>query len=481
MSEVMYTAAEVISDRYRYCMVARYHSGDENGNSKAKFAKFKLSEEAKTAGYVDVWLEYEKSVTVKESSSDVRCSDKPACVFMERKHSGDENANTSYQISRVVASKIREDGSTMLHPCITKNISEVTSSNESKAGWVEQGGKVIIGRSHSGDENGRTVTTFGEIYILDDQTGSTYPLKLEDEETQGEQKESASDFYINKKPENAPNQFQVWGADAFGMSIMEHIWVESLSPSDRFCSVGGTTKDHTIQLVDVKAETWAIVNDYRDKGGFRKDNMGIIYLLQGVCHQMSNRCIFPTVGEAVRAKNTKHPVEYAATCLCYGIAGLNYGIWYLVIYLPTKYKYVKGEEVQAQLPEGCKGLDYFDLESAADELLRSTEEFLRKEGVIGEGGNPIAEEQKAWLLWLEKTMKKFGFLEDDGKIRIPEDLTEKTVREIVRTLNEDRPDLLAALKEKIGADKYREFFGTENTKCAIADEEMAIHYYLNKP
>ena len=472
---------ELSRNRYHHCMTARYHEGDENGKSQAKFATYVLSDEARAAGYLDVWLEYEDSVTVKESSSNVMCSQKPACVFMERKHSGDENASTTYQISRVVASRLREDGSTMIHPCIVKNTSVTTNEKESKAGWVEQKGKVIIGRSHSGDENGKTVTTFGEVYILDDRNGNTYPLNLVNEAPTDVQKESNSDFYVDKKPENAPNQFQVWGSKVLGSSAFEHIWVESLSPRDNFRSNGNQDKLYPIQLVDVEAETYSIVNDYRNTGGWGNDAMGIIYAVEGVCHQISNRCILPTVGVSIKAKNVRIPWEYRKTCAYYGIAGKNYDKWYNTVYLASRNKFVKGAQAPAHQAEEGKGLGYFDLESEARELSRSAEMLLRDAGIIGDGEkNPIAEEQREWLIWQEALLKRYGFLEEDGKIRIPENLTEEKVREFCRILNEERPDLMAALKEKIGAEKYREYTGTDETKGAIVDAEMAIRCYLKK-
>ena len=88
-----------------YCMTARYHSGDENGKSSAKFKALVLSDEARNAGYEDVWLVFEEYVFMKESSSSLKCRKNPAVVITGREHEGDENGMTYYQLARVMARK----------------------------------------------------------------------------------------------------------------------------------------------------------------------------------------------------------------------------------------------------------------------------------------------------------------------------------------------------------------------------------------
>ena len=43
--------------KMKHCLTARYHWGDENGKSNAKFSCFALPDEAKKAGYTEVYLE----------------------------------------------------------------------------------------------------------------------------------------------------------------------------------------------------------------------------------------------------------------------------------------------------------------------------------------------------------------------------------------------------------------------------------------
>lgn len=189
----------IASERKEYCISARYHSGDENGKSALKFARIVLSQSAKDAGFADAWLEYARQVTQKESSSDVQCSVSPAEVFTERAHSGDENGSTTYTICRVVAEKIGADGSfSRCDGILTEQ--EAVTKKESKSEWVEVADKVIVGRTHKGDENADTTTTFAKICLKDGD--NLYELELEDITETDSSKESQSDFYIEEADEN---------------------------------------------------------------------------------------------------------------------------------------------------------------------------------------------------------------------------------------------------------------------------------------
>lgn len=189
-----------MADKKTYCIAARYHYGDENGNSAVKFARLALPLEATFAGYVDVWLEYARQVTQKESNSDVQCAESPAEVFTERAHSGDENGKTTYTVYKVVAKKISvESRSQELCDCVLMEKESITKK-ESQSEWVEVADKVIVGRGHSGDENGNTTTTFAKVCIKDGD--NLYELKLRNITESDFCKENQSDFYMDEAYEN---------------------------------------------------------------------------------------------------------------------------------------------------------------------------------------------------------------------------------------------------------------------------------------
>lgn len=201
-----------------YCMTARCHSGDENGQSRARFAALVLSGEAKDAGYEDVWLVFEDYVAMKESSSSLSCRKNPAMVITGREHTRDENARTYYQLARVMARK-KGESREAARTCVADDFVDVTSEKESGAGWVESEGRVMVGRIHTGDENGKTVTTFAKIYIVDDRGGKRYPLGLANVKELDSCKESSSDFYVDSP--DFENTFTAWSAPAFGQNWID--------------------------------------------------------------------------------------------------------------------------------------------------------------------------------------------------------------------------------------------------------------------
>ena len=194
-----YEANEVIvpGDKYRYCMVARYHEGDENGSSQAKFGDLKLSDEARAAGFSEVWLSFTRAVAAKESASKIVCNTSPAEVITRRMHGADENGTTCYELMKVVVSKKLPDGNVTVNcRVIADDPQPVTSQRESSAGWVECPGKVMVGREHYGDQNAQTITRFANIYVVDND-GKKYKLNLSGIKITLIQPEKYADFYVD--------------------------------------------------------------------------------------------------------------------------------------------------------------------------------------------------------------------------------------------------------------------------------------------
>ncbi len=140
-------------------IVARLHSGDENGRSKCKYGRFELSLEAEQLGFGEIVYGERRTVTVKESASDVRCESGE--IIVKRVHTGDENGNTQYTLAQVY---VRISGTQILVPCRTGEITHVTVK-ESSGNCAESAGRSMVARSHKGDENKDTTYGFAKIYV----------------------------------------------------------------------------------------------------------------------------------------------------------------------------------------------------------------------------------------------------------------------------------------------------------------------------
>lgn len=156
-----------------YHLVGRMHSGDENGKTVCKFAKFKFPVELGKGKFEYIKNNYE--IKVKESDSDIILSDGE--VIISRSHSGDENGYTTYKTARVIA--VLDDGRTFpintLYKYDGKDAVQNMSVSESAGELAYIENCSIIGIRHKGDENKETVYKFA-TFVLDTEvkTGSVW-------------------------------------------------------------------------------------------------------------------------------------------------------------------------------------------------------------------------------------------------------------------------------------------------------------------
>ncbi|MEG3135592.1 hypothetical protein SC206_18705 [Rouxiella sp. T17] len=130
-------------------IVSREHTGDENGRTRYKCAT--VSQDGKAFTTKDAqWSE-----SIKESAGTYYQCPESSPVMTGRKHSGDENGNTLYQCSTL----INASGQTVkvTDGKWSENLQENHSSFECPANTV------MIGREHSGDENGNTKYYCGQV------------------------------------------------------------------------------------------------------------------------------------------------------------------------------------------------------------------------------------------------------------------------------------------------------------------------------
>jgi len=143
-------------------MTGRYHKGDENGQTQYEYATLKAIDEEgnPVAGAITV-EDVQWHTAFKESSGNG--FDAPTNrVLVGRKHTGDENGQTQY-----ATAVIKIDGNSI-------TLDEgVTSSyiKESSGIWFKtDSNRILTGRHHSGDENGKTYYISAKVVIVPSNT-----------------------------------------------------------------------------------------------------------------------------------------------------------------------------------------------------------------------------------------------------------------------------------------------------------------------
>lgn len=146
-------------------MTGRHHTGDENGITYYNYSKLYSLEpsiEPAPKGTRIVPDKRMQSESMKESQSSFLCPSN--MVLTGRLHSGDENGNTVYEYASLKA--ISVNGEVIEDADITvQNVTWVEYEKESTGeGYDAPYGKVIVGRRHSGDENGGTAYAIGDVF-----------------------------------------------------------------------------------------------------------------------------------------------------------------------------------------------------------------------------------------------------------------------------------------------------------------------------
>jgi hypothetical protein len=133
-------------------IVARAHNGDENGDTRYKCGTAKQNGQTVTAKDA-AW-----SANIKESDDTAyNCASKtPKQAMTGRQHAGDENGNTKYQCSTPI------DAWNQPMNIITGQWSP--PQKEAGDAYECANNTVMIGRKHTGDENGNTSYLCGQLW-----------------------------------------------------------------------------------------------------------------------------------------------------------------------------------------------------------------------------------------------------------------------------------------------------------------------------
>lgn len=171
-------------------MTGRHHTGDENGYTYYNFSEvcvIQASSEPAPEGTVIVPDKRTFSATQVESASSFLCPNN--CVLTGRMHRGDENGNTTYQYATLKA--ISPKGIVIDGEITVQGITWSKGIKESEGiGFDAPEGKVIVGRSHTGDENGETRYAVGLVYF------NGHPTTIKDYHISAPMKENAGTSFI---------------------------------------------------------------------------------------------------------------------------------------------------------------------------------------------------------------------------------------------------------------------------------------------
>ncbi|WP_329181645.1 hypothetical protein [Streptomyces sp. NBC_01477] len=129
-----------------YVMIGRAHSGDENGGTTYYCARILIDGYQVTVN-PEPWTNGQK-----ESTSSFTAPEDE--VIIGRQHSGDENGNTSYRTAYLTYQG-RE--------LTLQNQHTVGPYRESSSSSTAAAGELMVGRSHSGDENGNTYYQYAAL------------------------------------------------------------------------------------------------------------------------------------------------------------------------------------------------------------------------------------------------------------------------------------------------------------------------------
>lgn len=129
-------------------MTGRQHTGDEHGRTYYEYATLKAVDSSGNCLNLTITVEEPQwSGNIKESAG-TEFKAPSGRVIVGRKHTGDENGNTEYKTAII---KVNGKGTT-----ITEEITSAKIKESSDTWFKTDDQRVMIGRCHSGDENGDT-------------------------------------------------------------------------------------------------------------------------------------------------------------------------------------------------------------------------------------------------------------------------------------------------------------------------------------
>ena len=142
-------------------ITGRKHSGDENGKTRYQYATLKaINNQGKIVEGTITITERQWSEWHKESDSSNFFQAPTGRIITGRQHSGDENGNTRYQTAKVLF-----NGNPVIVTSKNTILPNVSLIESIGCFIISSSRTFLIGRTHTGDENGETVYYIGYMYI----------------------------------------------------------------------------------------------------------------------------------------------------------------------------------------------------------------------------------------------------------------------------------------------------------------------------
>ena len=145
-------------------VVGRYHKGDENKNSQLRCGTFSAYySENGDVGTCSGERVYGVTITVEDAYWDEWKNERNGYfqapygyVIVGRAHSGDENGQTRYKYGKVYVSNGTTKKAVLMYDLVIEGPFK-ESNGANGYGWAaKNGGYMMVGRQHTGDENGDT-------------------------------------------------------------------------------------------------------------------------------------------------------------------------------------------------------------------------------------------------------------------------------------------------------------------------------------
>ena len=274
------------------------------------------------------------------------------------------------------------------------------------------------------------------------------------------------------------NTFIAWCSATDVTDSLDHTWVESTSPADKFICFGGNTPEY-------KFGAWGADSKAHCKAKFCRgpmDSNYIAYGLHGVCHQATNRFLYP-VGKTLNHDAKGRPRGYLASSLAYGPWGTTFATWLPTIYAPANIKCAMPWSLgDACMPMGTVEYEmeqvYINNSDDASEtelLIRSTE-ILLNYNLQGLGASPIGKAQSEFVKEKENALVAVGLSTDSQTFDFPR-LSASDISLAFSKINDIGKSLQLELRDKIGAESYRTLSGGTDTIYNLIDLDLAKQYY----
>jgi hypothetical protein len=160
-NEISESAGDAFETPADTLITGRQHKGDENGKTKYEYATLKAIDYTGTIvdGTISI-VDRQWSDWHKESDSGSFFQTPQGRVLTGRQHTGDENGNTRYQTAVVLF-----NGNPTSAVSAGSLLPDVSMKFESSGTFFRSASRfILVGRTHTGDENGETIYSQGYIY-----------------------------------------------------------------------------------------------------------------------------------------------------------------------------------------------------------------------------------------------------------------------------------------------------------------------------